>query len=399
MRGKTDGVAPLLEACTMGDTKLVQYLVRYCRSDIEEPAGNSYKHINIQGMSPLLAAVVYNNPQVVKFLIEAGANVNTTSSPKWTPLRAAYHLGHTEILRMLLDAGADLDLATRHGYADCIPMTKKRHHLPLVNVFSKYLFQHDSHEYTLQVYTFLLYMNELSPSEFSYTGRKFLRVFKDIILEGDASKMPLLFKYVYELLKYILRETENNKQLDHYILLDLLDEMWQLKRLQPEVELDECYRYYYQIITAEKRRKDQTTILHTLCKGSFRGHHSRKEFATFVLNMHADVDAQDEKGNTALHLAARPYSRSMVNLLLERDAHIDIVNNNNQTPADIRPRLHMVLFSRQTLKCLAARVVGQHYLWDSCLELGSTYKKLIVQHSAARHHSSHKQAACVKTHF
>ena len=80
--------------------------------------------------TPLRAASYKGHIDVVRVLLDHGANVNT-SDKKNTPLISAYHGRHLEIMRLLLGNGADVDApddlddsvlnrASKHGQADVI---------------------------------------------------------------------------------------------------------------------------------------------------------------------------------------------------------------------------------------------------------------------------------------
>ena len=55
-------------------------------------------------------------PEIVKLLIEKGANVNLANSHGWTPLMYAANYGTLESLKLLVEAGADLTLKNSKGW-------------------------------------------------------------------------------------------------------------------------------------------------------------------------------------------------------------------------------------------------------------------------------------------
>ena len=59
--------------------------------------------------TPLLVAISNRHIDIVKELINAGANVNKGNSSKETPLMFASIGGHNEIVKILLSAGADIN--------------------------------------------------------------------------------------------------------------------------------------------------------------------------------------------------------------------------------------------------------------------------------------------------
>jgi ankyrin repeat protein len=60
--------------------------------------------------NPLQAAASQGHAEIVRLLLEQGADANTLSGEHDSPLQVATSEGHAEIVRLLLDAGADLNL-------------------------------------------------------------------------------------------------------------------------------------------------------------------------------------------------------------------------------------------------------------------------------------------------
>jgi ankyrin repeat protein len=59
-------------------------------------------------MTALMTAVKHNDVNAVKSLIAQGANVNELDANQDAPLVMAAYQGHTDIVRLLLEAGADV---------------------------------------------------------------------------------------------------------------------------------------------------------------------------------------------------------------------------------------------------------------------------------------------------
>lgn len=66
-------------------------------------------------VTALHAAVSSNQPQIVEWLLDAGADVNARQQSDYTPLMGAAANARTEILEMLLPRGADATLLTTDG--------------------------------------------------------------------------------------------------------------------------------------------------------------------------------------------------------------------------------------------------------------------------------------------
>ena len=100
----------LFEACVVGSLERVRFLL----------AGDPglVNAFSADGFQPLGLAAFFNQPQVVPVLLENGAAVNTPSrnAQKVPPLNSACASGSLEIVRMLLDHGADPNLRQAGGF-------------------------------------------------------------------------------------------------------------------------------------------------------------------------------------------------------------------------------------------------------------------------------------------
>lgn len=58
----------------------------------------------------------YGHIELVKFLLESGADLNMVDDDGWTPLHYASRHGNFEIIELLLDLGADINIKNEKGY-------------------------------------------------------------------------------------------------------------------------------------------------------------------------------------------------------------------------------------------------------------------------------------------
>lgn len=69
----------------------------------------------IEGITPLIKATWYSHTEIVRVLIEAGANLNTPFRGGWVALFIASQKGYTEIVKLLLEAKAKKDIQDKLG--------------------------------------------------------------------------------------------------------------------------------------------------------------------------------------------------------------------------------------------------------------------------------------------
>ncbi|XP_022908721.1 putative ankyrin repeat protein RF_0381 [Onthophagus taurus] len=90
-------------AVKQGYLDITQYLLETCPEV-------SVNDSDSETFTPLHLATKYNRPQLVKYLLSKGANVNAFTERKETPLHIASKLGSVEIVRFLLKNRADVNV-------------------------------------------------------------------------------------------------------------------------------------------------------------------------------------------------------------------------------------------------------------------------------------------------
>ena len=95
------------EACGKGDTEEVERLIR---------AGVDVNKVDSDyGYTPLYLAAERGHIDIVKLLINNGANISEKSSDGETPLYWVAREGYVDIVKLLLSAGADPYIADNEG--------------------------------------------------------------------------------------------------------------------------------------------------------------------------------------------------------------------------------------------------------------------------------------------
>lgn len=130
--------ADVNEKGEQGESVLSQAIRLRCDEELLEllvDAGADLFDVDEEGVSVFDVAVTYNNPMMVKRIIDAGIDVNETRrNSGFTPLMAAVCYNRREIVELLLDNGADKSLRDRLGLtgADYAKKTHRKQMLKLL---------------------------------------------------------------------------------------------------------------------------------------------------------------------------------------------------------------------------------------------------------------------------
>lgn len=84
--------------------------------------------------TPLHRACYNNHTEVIKYLLENGANIFAKSSEGWEPLHSAVHWGQTEAAALLIEAGANVNCKSNSGLAP-VHLAAQQNCRPLLELF------------------------------------------------------------------------------------------------------------------------------------------------------------------------------------------------------------------------------------------------------------------------
>jgi len=99
-------VTPLTFACKNNNENIVRWLIEN---------GADVNKENKDGNTSLIEACYYGNDNIIKLLIENGADVNKENKYNNTPLIKACEKGYENIVRLLIENGADVNKENKHG--------------------------------------------------------------------------------------------------------------------------------------------------------------------------------------------------------------------------------------------------------------------------------------------
>ncbi len=98
----------LFSAVVAGDVEVV-------RNELQNPETNVNALDPNSGSSPLCTAVFIGHTEIVRLLIDAGADVNQPNRDRARPLHIATFMGRSQVAGLLLEAGVDVDALDGNG--------------------------------------------------------------------------------------------------------------------------------------------------------------------------------------------------------------------------------------------------------------------------------------------
>jgi cytohesin len=107
-KNNNNGSTPLHIAAYKGHVEIVKILL---------DRGADLNAKDNTGHAPLHWAAIEGHVDVVRVLLDRGANPNAKNNTGHTPLHNAAYFGHVEIVKILLDRGADLNAKDNTGHA------------------------------------------------------------------------------------------------------------------------------------------------------------------------------------------------------------------------------------------------------------------------------------------
>jgi uncharacterized protein len=120
-----DGFPVVALAAVFGNLEVVRYLVEH-GAEVNTAATNG------SGYNCLTGAVASGHTEIVQWLLEHGASPNYRYGPGYSPLLTAAANGHLEIVKLLLAHGADLHV-TSHDGKNALALATERNHPEVVS--------------------------------------------------------------------------------------------------------------------------------------------------------------------------------------------------------------------------------------------------------------------------
>jgi ankyrin repeat protein len=105
------GSTPFLLASEIGDLDVIRCFVEHGADLDYSPSGKEADELNITGQTALFMATLKEQKDVVEYLIGKGSKVNVKNRYGVSPLLLCAEGGNEELVRLLVDAGADVNMS------------------------------------------------------------------------------------------------------------------------------------------------------------------------------------------------------------------------------------------------------------------------------------------------
>lgn len=265
---------PLHIAADDGDVAALEELVQ-SGADLDAIAYGAHA-----GDTPLHCAALCGPVASVKILVKAGANIDAINHRSlWTPAHSAAFGDNIDVVKILVQAGADLTARTSGGssIADLAPKGS-------------------------QIHEYLLHVDRYTKNFMLALDRHDIRMARQAIDDGAIIVQP-----------------DQDGVTPLHRLVSVYDQ-------QKPTDYDEIAKLIIQTIGRQSRKLRTHTGITPLHLAAGYGN---RRLMRLLIGNGADVNAQDNEGNTPLHYA---FNQRTVDLLLQNHADIAIENHQGEVP-------------------------------------------------------------------
>lgn len=295
-----DGTTPLQWAVYGENPQILDYLL---------DAGANVETANREGVTPLALAAQTGNHELAAMLIEAGANVNATMANGETPLMMAARTGDVETIKLLVSKGAELNAVEKLRGTTALMWAAANRNAPAVAALLA-----AGADYSIQS----IATNEGRSNPYlAPTARERIREFYQGVGISSAVETPDELKGSGG--EQVTRE-ELLRRLPADVVRDFMEEeaKSQHEKTDPAAEAN--------VPTSEKMRRGALTALH------FAVRENDIESAKALIDAGADVNQVSEFGWTPLLTATQNRFYQLGKYLLEQGADPNIANEGGWNP-------------------------------------------------------------------
>ncbi|MBQ3143445.1 MAG: ankyrin repeat domain-containing protein [Akkermansia sp.] len=290
--------SPLHAACCWDDEKVAKLLL--------EAGANPHAVEALAGDSVLMAAAESSSTECVKLLLTCNVDVNHVNYDGETALTYAVYQQNQEIVSMLLTAGANPNIAeSLSGTPLSVAIENQDYAITTLLIKADARCRYDETYYSPWVLE-------------NFDGPA---LYRNLMTNGVTVRTDddALFLYVRHSCAYLLR-----------------------KALEAGANPNATSIYGTSLLTRaiEHPHHSQGFAVRLIQHGAtfdselliFAVRNNMRELVTAILKAGTDINAKDERGNTALHCAARMGKVYFITELIENGAYSEVKNNANYTP-------------------------------------------------------------------
>ncbi|QTF49830.1 putative ank repeat-containing [Acanthamoeba polyphaga mimivirus] len=181
----------LINSAITGDLSNVKTLIEH-GANIDEQASN----LN----TALLEAIHFRHEKIAMYLISANANVNTINIDQRTPLFVAAREGFLDIVKVLIENGADPDIPDIDGMTSYLIAVKNSHY-----TVAEFILEDVKKKYFLDEFDYSSNILRSGKSERIKNVEKFdFELYPDLSLIKNFDGYNVLFKYLKKFTKSFL---------------------------------------------------------------------------------------------------------------------------------------------------------------------------------------------------
>jgi len=302
---------------------------------------------NRKQQSALMWAAAEGHGEVTRLLVESGAHINTRSGGGFTPLLYAARSGDLESARALLDAGADANESTaEHG--NSLVIAAASGHEPM----SLLLLKMGADPNSADAYGITALHYAVANGLAALNGVRYDPVYR-VLPQNMRRLAAALLKSGADPNAQIMRSHRLGPDGSPFNMEGATPYL--LAAVSADVELMQLFKTHGadQNIVAKGGTTSLMAAARAACTGAcaFKGGNEANDedierayrAVRAVIEMGIDVNAKNEDGQTAMHMAAFTGADPVVRYLAENGAEINVADNYGETPWSMASGISPVL--------------------------------------------------------
>ena len=310
------GETPLMTCARTGNLSAVQLLVSH-RADVSAQESR-------QKQTALMWAVAQKHSQVVRALLDSGADVHARSTGGFTPLLFAARVGDLDSIRLLLQAGADVNEKTPEGLSALLVASSSGR----FEALSIFLLDQGA-DPNVTDGNGITPLHYAAPKGISAIGSA------AVLMPNQPQLVQALLKHGAKVNAQITKDFVPNTRPDFVARTTLVGAT---PLFLAAASADAEIMHILADAGADPRLSNHngmTPLMATAAYGSAVEGGKAPEAAKLLAELGGNVNAADKDGQTALHYAASAGADPIVQILAEKGADLNAQDKAGETPLRI----------------------------------------------------------------